>query len=467
MSGGSDQGCTPAKERLGVFDHSSGQNQLDHPPWNTVRWGKLQSTCANAIFGFEDANPTISQRKLVRFSDDESHLSTLETRLTGRTAVVLRTWDAYQYSDNQLAWMRAMITELSLDTSGRFQLFILVNVKDNSLDLSNDQTYAQVLERSVPEEFRDLALLYNEAILREWYPKVGEYGAQDQMYQALQIFSHTFPEFDFVWQLEMDARFTGNVAKMLMNAGDWAKRQPRKNLWERNGRWFIPALWKDYASFSAHVDEEFEDKGIWGPHPYAEFYLDPQGPKPPTERNDIWGVGEEAELITLSPLIDPVSTKWTYESTVHGFEPALYLPRRMAMVSMTRTSRRLLRLISHEQRQTGSWVVSESTPETWSLLHGLKAVYVPHLVAFNMDTYSETPREQGPELDRMIHKGPAWNSAGGEHAGLLWCPDVGLPEHKWLKASYFYWAGDAPRVWWAYTNGTCTYPLVLHPVKSD
>ncbi|KEQ65857.1 uncharacterized protein M437DRAFT_18582, partial [Aureobasidium melanogenum CBS 110374] len=366
----------------------------------------------------------------------------LETRSTGRTAVVLRTWDAYQYSDNQLAWMRAMITELSLDTGGRFQLFILVNVKDNSLDLFNDQTYAQVLERRVPEEFRDLALLYNEAILREWYPKVGEYGAQDQMYQALQIFSHTFPEFDFVWQLEMDARFTGNVAKMLMNAGDWAKRQPRKNLWERNGR-------------------------IWGPHPYAQFYLDPQGPKPPTKRNDIWGVGEEAELITLSPLIDPVSTKWTYESTVHGFEPALYLPRRMAIVSMTRTSRRLLRLISHEQRQTGSWVVSESTPETWSLLHGLKAVYVPHLVAFNMDTHSETPEERGLELDRMIHKGPAWNSAGGEHAGLLWCPDVGLPEHKWLKASYFYWAGDAPRVWWAYTNGTCTYPLVLHPVKSD
>jgi hypothetical protein len=134
---------------------------------------------------------------------------------------------------------------------------------------------------------------------------------------------------------------------------------------------------------------------------------------------------------------------------------------------MTRTSRRLLRLIPHEQQQSGAWVVSESTPETWSFLHGLKAVYVPHLVAFNIETHAETPEEQGKELDHMIHKGPAWNSAGGEHAGLLWCSDVELPDQRWLSASYFYWAGDAPRVWWEYTNGSCTHPLVLHPVKVD
>jgi len=470
MSEVSDQGCTPAKERLGPFGHSSGEKQYDHPSWSTVRWGQLQSTCANKFYGSADADPAMPQRKLVRYldqTDDDGDWPTSEHRSTHRTAVVLRTWDAYQYSDNQLAWIRAMITELSLDTGGRFQVFTLVNVKDNSLDLFDDHIYARILQRSVPKEFRDLALLYNEVILREWYPKVGEYGAQDQMYQALQIFSHSFPEFDFVWQLEMDARFTGNIAKMLTSADDWAKRQPRKNLWERNGRWFIPALWKDYGSFSAHVDEEFGDSGIWGPHPYAKFYVDPQGPRAPVKRNDVWGMGEEAELITLSPLIDPVNTKWTYESTVHGFEAPLYLPRRMAIVSMTRTSRRLLRLISQEQQESGAWVVSESTPETWSLLHGLKTVYVPHLVAFNLETHAETPEEQGKELDRMIHKGPAWNPAGGEYAGLLWCSDVGLPEHKWLSASYFYWAGDAPRLWWEYTNGSCTYPLVLHPVESD
>jgi hypothetical protein len=84
-----------------------------------------------------------------------------------------------------------------------------------------------------------------------------------------------------------------------------------------------------------------------------------------------------------------------------------------------------------------------------------------------METHAETPEEQGKELDRMDHKGPAWNLAGGEHAGLLWCSDVGLPEQRWLSSSYFYWAGDAPRVWWEYTNGSCTHALVLQPVKVD
>lgn len=79
----------------------------------------------------------------------------------------------------------------------------------------------------------------------------------------------------------------------------------------------------------------------------------------------------------------------------------------MAIVSMTRTSRRLLRLISREQRKSGAWVISVSTPETWTLPHGLKAVYVPHLVAFNLETHVEVTEEQGKELDRMSHKGPA------------------------------------------------------------
>lgn len=472
MAGRSDQGCAPAKERLGPFGHSAGGNQENQQPWNSIHWGSLQSGCANKFFGAQDADSAILRRQLRRApneTDEGMTLTANDDLRTGRTAVVLRVWDTYEYPDNQLAWLRAMITELSLDTGGRFQVFILVNVKDNSADLFDDQIYAQFLRQSVPEEFRDTALLYNEAILREWFSKVGEYGAQDQMYQALQIFSHSFPEFDFVWQLEMDVRFTGNVAQMLTNAGLWAQKQPRKNLWERNGRWFIPGQWKDYESFSANVDQEFgNDKGIWGPHPYAEFFLKPQGPEPPLKRDARWGVGEEAELITFSPLIDPVSTKWTYEDTIHGFEPAQNLPRRMAIISMTRTSRRLLRLITHEQRISGSWVVSESTPETWSLLHGLKAVYAPHLVAFKSEDAGDvSDASAAQQLDRMLHKGPPWNLAGGEHAGFLWCNDVGLPEQRWLDASYFYWKGDAPRLWWEYTNGSCAYPLVLHPVKAD
>ncbi|KAF2168336.1 hypothetical protein M409DRAFT_21771 [Zasmidium cellare ATCC 36951] len=356
-----------------------------------------------------------------------------------------------------------MIAETALDIGGRFQVFILVDVKDGGLDLFDDRVYNETLKKSVPDEFRDMALLFNEPLLREWYPKFSEHGAQDQMYQALQVFSYSFPEFDYVWQLEMDARYTGNVATMLTNAGLWAERQPRKNLWERNARWFVSGLWDDYSEFSAHVDEEFsDDSGIWGPAPGAEHYIKPQGPTPPDRQHATWGVGEAADLLTFAPMIDTIGSNWTYEHTVHGFQPGDGLPRRMGIVSMTRTSRRLLRLISAEQRATGAWVVSESTPETWSFLHGLKAVYVPHLFAFNFEDGDMST----VELDNMVHRGPAHSLASGEKTGFLWCENgMGIPEGRWLSASYFYWAGDAPNVWWDYTNGTCTYPLLLHPVK--
>lgn len=59
MSEMSSQGCTPAKERLGPFGHSSGESQREHPPWSTVRWGQLQSSCANHFYGSERADPAI------------------------------------------------------------------------------------------------------------------------------------------------------------------------------------------------------------------------------------------------------------------------------------------------------------------------------------------------------------------------------------------------------------------------
>jgi hypothetical protein len=465
------QGCTPAKDRLGPFGHSAGAGRSNHSAWESVRWGALQSRCTAATFGHEDTGAGSFHKKLKRSSaqtDWELNETSNDTVRTGQIAVVLRTWDEYTYYDNQLAWMRAMITELALDTGGRFQVFLLVNVKDDSLDLFDNEVYSRVLEESVPQELRDISLLWNGPTLQEWFPEVKEHGAQDQMYQALQVFSQTFPQFDHLWQFEMDARFTGNVADMLTNAAAWAQMRPRKNLWERNARWYMPGRWDNYASFSAQVELEFSGgSSLWGPHPHAEFFVAPQGPTPPADRDSTWGVGEEAELINFSPIIDPVSTRWTYELTVHNFTSPLDLPRRMSIVSMTRTSRRLLRLISVQQRAFGSWVVSESTPETWSLLHGLKAVYVPHLLAFNSTSLQGSTKENALELERALHKGPPWSLAGGDHASFLWTNDLGLPEKRWLEASYFYWAGNAPYTWWEYTNDTCTYPLLLHPIKDD
>jgi hypothetical protein len=47
--------------------------------------------------------------------------------------------------------MRAMMRELALDTGGRFQVFLLVNVKDNDLNLFNEKIYSKTIEGSVPQ----------------------------------------------------------------------------------------------------------------------------------------------------------------------------------------------------------------------------------------------------------------------------------------------------------------------------
>jgi len=102
-----------------------------------------------------------------------------------------------------------------------------------------------------------MAILYNSQTLRKWYPKVENHSPHDQMYQALQIFSHQFPQFSHFWQLEMDLRFTGHVYTTLSSAAVFARKQKRKNLWERNGRFYIPGAHNDsFESFASTVSQK-------------------------------------------------------------------------------------------------------------------------------------------------------------------------------------------------------------------
>lgn len=409
-------------------------------------------------------------RKLPHWSselDTQLRSTTLDDQVTGRTAIVLRPWRGYAFGESEKAWIRTIATETALDTGGRFQVFLLVDIHDPRADLSNPKVYERFMNSSVPVEFRDMAVLWNRRLAQSWYPRVGEYSAQHQMYQPLQIFSFAHPEYDHFWQLEMDVKFTGNVGDMLTRASDWAQQQPRKNLWERNARYFVPGLWRrGYAGFAASVDKEFrhDTRTTWGPAA-NKGYVDiiPQGPKPPPRSEIYWGVGEDADLITLSPMIDPVGTGWIFTKHMGHFSLKQRLPRRMAAISVTRTSRRLLRLISVQQRDTGSWVVSEATPETWSFLHGLKAVYVPHLVTLHFDPdEAMTPKK----LDRMLHRGPRHSLSGGPRSSLLASTD-GINDLRWHHASYFYMEGDAFRLWHAYLGGACMPPMILHAVKTD
>ncbi|KAI3318446.1 hypothetical protein HD806DRAFT_540296 [Xylariaceae sp. AK1471] len=446
---GNPRKCIPANTRLGQYRSSTSRN------WTEVKWGRVQSHCASERHELSPYENHVHQRW--RLHPNVSNEENISGNGEGKIAVVLRTWDDYEYTDNRLAWLRALIAEVSLQRNDKYRVFFLVNVKDPEVRLEEDGTaYDEVMHKCVPREFRDMALLFNERTLKAWYPQIPEHGAQDQMYQALQIFSHRFPQYEYIWQLEMDLRFTSHAHDTLQSASAFARAQSRHNLWERNGRFYIPTLHNDsYETFISTVDVEIGDTGVWGPVSTLDF--EPQGPQPPPRAKQYWGIGEEADLISFMPMIDPVGTDWVYENGIHGFAEKEAAPRRVAIVSCTRSSRRLLHLVSEAQRQRGQWLVSEATLETFALLHGLKAVTVPHPIAFHNDMTME-------ELDANINKGPPSNKAGGELPSLLYT-NKGWIDGPWPEASYWFTGNGAQHMWDAYIRGDQLPPMLLHPVK--
>ena len=141
------------------------------------------------------------------------------------------------------------------------------------------------------------------------------------------------------------------------------------------------------------------DEPVWGPKPYAPFQY-PLGPSPPRsadEDNFEWGVGEEADLITLQPIWDPSETVWSYRNHIWNFVPEVRphftpengidegfdhpsfptIPRRVFINTVARFSKRMLHTMHLENLQ-GRAMQAEMWPATVALHHGLKAVYAPH-----------------------------------------------------------------------------------------
>jgi hypothetical protein len=205
-----------------------------------------------------------------------------------------------------------------------------------------------------------------------------------------------------------------------------------------------------------------ENTGVWGPKPTTD--ITPTGPTPPPREKIDWGIKEDADLISFSPMIDPVGTNWVYENSTHGFADGNSIPRRAAFIAVMRSSRRLLQLISIAQREKGQWTVSEATLETFSLLHGLKAVTVPHAILFDDISVTKT----GKELDEMLNKGPKHSKAGCKDSMIYFVAKECFPG-PWPYSSYYWcpWASDAKNVWLRYIKWECLPPMLLHPVKDE
>ena len=69
--------------------------------------------------------------------------------------------------------MRSVIMELSLQSGGEFEAFLLVEVKNLSIPIFDDMAaYDSVVENSVPKEFWDMTILWNERLWDTLYPQI-------------------------------------------------------------------------------------------------------------------------------------------------------------------------------------------------------------------------------------------------------------------------------------------------------
>lgn len=436
--------------------------------------------------GLEAENITFEARG----TPSQSHSATNESSSTPpenntrvkklhRTAVVVRTWDSYEYREEDILYLRALIAELSLGSGGEYDVHILVQLKDEAVPVwVDEEAYQEHIQKSLPQEFWGLATLWSETQMEMLYkglskddrfprgPDLPVHGSYRGLMLAFQYFAHNHPEYEFFWHLEMDFRSTGHFYELFSKMASWSQKQPRKGLWERNSRFYVPSVHGSWEDFKQMVRVQTEsgtdspnniwsgldaarkgakvitaDKPIWGPErpddPNDWFETD-NDPIPRTsyaKDKYEWGVGEEADLITLNPIFDPDGTTWLLAKDITGYNTSVsYPPRRAVIITTSRMSKRLLTTMHRETAFASHHAFSEMWPATTALHHGYKAVYVPHPMFVD--------REWPTQYLAATLNGGRNGATGGARTSVF-----GEREHNLLGTTFYYNAGFAGNLW--------------------
>lgn len=486
---------------------------------NSMRFGVLaNATSTDSLFvGMRAGNDQEGTRNHVeeRRSSNQTEAvhdvpTTKAVTILPRIAVVIRTWWDRLYSVEDILYLRSMIVELSLLSGGEYSVHFLVHVRDDNVPIWADKKiYDRVLENSLPEEFQGMGILWSErqmgliygGLQESFFRDLPVHGVYRGAYMALQYFSHQNPEYEYLWNWEMDVRYTGQWYHLFDGVTQWSKDQPRKGLWERNGRFYIPSVhgvWEDFkqmirvqsemgtdspnniwsglkagAEDTTGLPQGKTDKPVWGPKGPADMLGAQDDPIPPTtfEKDKYaWGVDEEADFISLSPLFDPDGTTWFYVNDVTGYNSTQGLPPRRATIgTSSRLSRRLLQTMHRETVLERHHMFSEMWPASVALHHGYKAVYAPHPVY--IDRRWPTAYLAG------VMNGGRNGASGGARTSVY-----GGREHNFKGTTWFYDAGFAPNLWrrWlgykvdndggeqeeiAGEGRMCLPGMLLHPVK--
>ncbi|KAI5857872.1 hypothetical protein BZA05DRAFT_330959 [Tricharina praecox] len=475
------------REKTVETAHGVGGFPLRKVDWRGVDWRMLQDECGELNKArFKDAKEggklTIELKPQNRKRDGkQKKKKKKKKKKLPRNAVLLRTYTGYKYTLNDVANLRSLISELSLLSGGEYTVHILLHVRNKRLEIWDDpNVYRETLTKSgLPREFWNLTELWNEPLMEQIYARVPDtsanwrgatlpddkgflrlpqHGVYRSTFMPVQWFSQRHSQYDFVWNWEMDIRYTGHWYHLFSQLDLWTEKQPRRGLWERNSRFYVPAVHGDWDEFVAST-AAITNNTIFGPVPVEG--VTPILPNPPM------GEGEPADLITFNPLFDPHGTTWILRDDTTGYpaDP----PRRAAIITASRLSRRLLTAMHKENVENGRAMFSEMFPATAALHHGLKAVFAPHPV------YMDRRWPVG-FMEKMFNDGVD-GFTGGRKESVF-----GKREHNFRGGTWYYNAHFPAELYKAWVTGSkgkegeidrlerggrmCLKAMLLHPIKS-
>lgn len=374
-----------------------------------------------------------------------------------------------------------MITELSLQSGGEYEVILLVHVKDETISLDDTD---RLLWEHVPREFWGIARFWNmpsevanypelNPELMEWVfvlcvlglTRADLYSVHHSQWLPIQQFMKENSQFEYVWNWEIDSRFTGHYYEFAQGTAKFGREQPRRGIWERSERFYIPTHHGDYENYRKFVDLQ-DPLGVWGPMPMWSMNenghnngrdikrLGPSPPVPVASQDDFeWGVGEEADLMTFLPIFNPANTEWVIRNEVFGYL-GQETPRRAALITHCRLSRRLLEAMEKENHH-GRHMSAELFHVSTAFIHGFKGLTVPHPV------YNDR-LIPGNRVSRWFNSGVNGRSGNTKDSPFSWGR-----ESRFKDVSWYYRANLPGRLYWNFLGwekgGTGGPEVCIHP----
>lgn len=471
------------------FTEEGMESEVPEINWEGVNWGGLQDSCFKANkqrFELQDHGWGFRGLALGFLSqlDNAHHYIKGDDQHEGqakRTAVLLQVSYKTKYHPSDVYNIRALINELSFHTGGQYQVYLLAQADEADAPdevWTDPKLYAKAVAKSVPAEFASITHLYTERLIRSWYPELPIEGTYDGAFNTtfshlpIQRFAHLNPSFAYLLNLDINTRFTGHWYDFARSLPSFARRLPRKLIYEKSERLYIPSIHGPFdTQFRNYIEGTVDFNNVQWNAPVVPEFLQ-HGPRAPGElpqdEHHKWGVGEEADYIALSPIFKPRNTSWEGRGDIFGYINGTHLPRRAVWNTQALHSKLLLDTMHHEALQ-GRFLNSRMAAPTLAMLHNLKAVYAP------IPVWMENAWE-GDEADKIFNSGPRGvvgstaNSSYGGHGrpvGLFWGESTFDAESRAAEKMWDRFMGRGG--WKAVEQNqgrVCLPPMLLFPIRN-